>query len=138
MRTRRLVYRHSLQVPPDAIDELGHVNNVVYLGWLQDAARAHSDALGWTYERYRSLGSGWVVRSHFLEYLRPAFQGDELTVVTWVASVEARTSMRRYRIERDGREVLRAETNWAFVDFATGRPQRIPEEVLASFPVENL
>ncbi len=131
------VYSHRFLVPDDAIDVNRHVNNLAYLRWMQDVATAHSVAQGWPLERYLAAGAGWFVRSHYIEYLRPAFAGDELAVHTWVAGITSRSSPRRYRFvrEADGHSVANAETLWVFVDFASGRPVRIPDEVAGSFPV---
>ena len=60
------IFAHHHRVRTDEIDEQGHVNNLRYLAWMQTAAIAHSAAQGWTGQRYRDLGSGWVVRSHFI------------------------------------------------------------------------
>lgn len=127
------LYSHTLTVPSSAIDELGHVNNVTYVSWLQDAATAHSVAQGWDLSRYQGVGGGWVVGSHYIEYVRPAFEGEDLTVLTWVASMEPRRSLRRYRIVRGEKQIVRAETMWVFVDLRTGRPKAIPREVAGSF-----
>ncbi len=126
-------YRH--QVTYDEIDGVGHVNNIAYLRWMQDAAVAHSTAQGWPSEAYHQLGLGWVVRSHFIEYLVPAFSGDEIVVRTWVADMKRVTSMRRYELLRiaDGKQLAVASTNWAFVRFATLQPCRVPAEVLNAF-----
>jgi len=131
------IYIHRLEVPDDVIDVNRHVNNLAYLRWMQDVATAHSVAQGWPLERYLGIGAGWFVRSHFIEYLRPAFAGDALAIRTWVADIAARSSTRRYLFVRegDGQHVARAETLWVWVDFATGRPARIPGEVVASFPI---
>ena len=128
------IYYHHHSVEPAEIDDLGHANNVV---WLQAAAVAHSAAQGWPPERYRALGQGWVVRAHAIEYFQPAFAGDRIVVETWVAAMKKVTSLRRYRIVRagDGRLLATAETNWAFVDLAGGKPVRIPPEIAASFTV---
>jgi acyl-CoA thioester hydrolase len=128
-------YLHT--VAEDEIDEQGHANNVVYVAWMQAAAVAHSAALGWTAERYRGLGTGWVARSHTIEYLRPALAGDEIIVQTHVANMKKVTSTRVYRIIRraDHELLARAETNWAFVNFATGKPTRIPAEIAHAFPI---
>jgi acyl-CoA thioester hydrolase len=125
------VFEYLHTVADDEIDQQGHANNVAYVAWLQAAAIAHSAALGWTAERYRQLGMGWVVRSHAIEYLRPALAGDTILVQTHVADMKKVTSLRVYRIiRRTDRELLaRAETNWAFINYATGRPARIPAEV---------
>lgn len=126
-------YRH--QVTPDEIDGVGHVNNIEYLRWMQHAAVAHSTAQGWPSKAYHELGQGWVVRSHFIEYLVPAFSGDEIVVRTWVADMKRVTSMRRYELLRmaDGKQLAIASTNWAFVRFATLQPCRVPAEVLNAF-----
>jgi acyl-CoA thioester hydrolase len=116
---------------------MGHANNVVYIAWLQAAAVAHSAAQGWPGTRYHDLGQGWVVRSHAIEYLVPAFAGDHVVVETWVAAMKKVTSLRRYRIVRggDAAVVAAAETNWAFVDLASGKPVRIPPAVGEAFVV---
>ena len=84
-----------------------------------------------------ALGQNWVVRAHAIEYLLPAFAGDHVVVETWVASMKKVTSLRRYRISRsgDGALLATAETNWAFVDFTSGKPVRIPPEVGEAFAV---
>ncbi|NJM92380.1 MAG: acyl-CoA thioesterase, partial [Rhodospirillaceae bacterium] len=76
-----------------------------------------------------------VVRSHFIEYLRPAFAGDRIEVVTWAASLALREVTRKYLFRRTGSEQLlaRAETRWVYVDIKSGRPKRVPEDLLASF-----
>jgi acyl-CoA thioester hydrolase len=129
------VFEYPHEVRSDEIDEQGHVNNVVYVAWMQHAAVAHSAALGWTAARYRELGAGWVARTHHIEYLRPAMAGDKVVVQTHVAEMKKATSLRRYRIVRpaDGVLLARAETDWAFINFTTGRPARIPPEVVEAY-----
>jgi acyl-CoA thioester hydrolase len=122
-------------VPSAAIDANGHVGNLEYLRWMQDAAVAHSDAVGWTTERYRALGGTWVVRGHRIEYRQPAFEGQELVVQTWVTGFGRVQSQRRYRVWRPADRAVLAigETDWVFLDLAKGRPRSIPEELAASF-----
>ena len=130
------VYRH--QVVAAEIDELGHAGNVEFVKWLQHAAVGHSSALGWPGSRYRELGAGWVVRSHRITYLKPAYEGDLLEVRTWVADMKSATSLRKYEIRKTGgTRIAVAETDWAFVDYATERPMRIPPVVRESFPVRG-
>ena len=126
-------YRHTVR--RDEIDDLGHANNVSYVEWMQAAALAHSAEHGWTRDRYRNMGKGWVARSHKIEYLQPAFQDDRLVIETWVAHMKKVTSVRRYRITREHDDLLlaTAETKWAFVNYTTGQPMRIPREVIDSF-----
>ena len=128
-------YRHT--VHDDEIDGLGHANNVAYVDWMQSAAMAHSTAQGWPGERYRRLGSGWVARSHKIEYHKPAFAGDCLVVRTWVATLRKATSIRRYKILRAADDTLlaTAETKWAFIDYTTRQPMRIPPQVAESFQI---
>jgi acyl-CoA thioester hydrolase len=127
------LFRLELAVAPDAIDEFGHVNNQRYIAWMQDVAMAHSAANGWPMERYLQIGAAWVVRSHFIEYLRPAFAGDALDICTWASSLALREVVRKYSFRRAGQILARAETKWVYVDIKSGRPRRIPEELLASF-----
>jgi acyl-CoA thioester hydrolase len=131
------VFKYSHTVTADEIDQQGHANNVVYVAWMQAAALAHSAVLGWTPQRYQQLGMGWVARRHTIEYLRSALEGDEIIVETHVADMKKVTSTRLYRIVRraDQELLARAETHWAFVDYATGKPTRIPAEIAHAFPV---
>jgi acyl-CoA thioester hydrolase len=131
------IYSRSLTVPAEAIDVLGHVNNLEYVRWMQDVATEHSAAQGWPLERYVALGAGWFVRRHTVDYLRPAFAGDALTLLTWVAAFERSSSPRRYLFFRpaDGQVVARAETLWVFVRYATGAPLRIPPDLQSAFDV---
>jgi len=131
------VYEHRHTVGTDEIDPLGHASNVAYVEWMQAAALAHSAAQGWPADRYRALGLGWVVRAHTIEYLQPAMAGDAIVVRTWVATMRKATSNRRYRISRqsDGAVLATAETRWAFVDYATNQPIRIPREIAEAFVV---
>jgi acyl-CoA thioester hydrolase len=134
------IFEYAIEVRDSDIDVLGHVNNVVYIQWMQSAAYAHSAALGWTLERYLSLGAGWVARLHQIEYLQPAFAGQRVIVKTWVADMKKVTSMRRYRMVRMDlpmRETLLAvaHTNWAFIDYKRGTPIRIPAEMSVDFPL---
>ena len=124
------------------LDGLGHANNISYVKWMQSAALAHSAAQGWPVDAYSRLGCGWVVRSHFIEYLSPALLGDTIIVRTWVADMKKVTSLRRYRIvaTRSDKELIlaKAQTNWAFIDYRTGVPKRIPVEVSSAFEIADI
>jgi acyl-CoA thioester hydrolase len=127
------IFRQALIVSDEAIDDFGHVNNQRYVAWMQEVATAHSAANGWPMERYLQTGAAWVVRSHFIEYLRPAFAGDVLDICTWASSLALREVTRKYSFRRADQLLARAETKWVYVDIKSGRPKRIPEELLASF-----
>jgi acyl-CoA thioester hydrolase len=129
------IFEYTHVVTSDEIDALGHANNLRYLGWMQSAALAHSAAQGWPAEAYQRLGLGWVVRSHEITYERPAFVADAIVVRTWVAGFRRASSVRRYDIMRsaDGKRLATAATNWAFINFSTGMPARVPPEIVNSF-----
>jgi acyl-CoA thioester hydrolase len=131
------IYAKRFAVPSAAIDRQGHVNNLAYVAWMQDVAIEHSAAVGWPMDRYLTLGAGWVVRSHFVEYLRPAFAGEPLAIHTWVPEFTQRSTPRRYLFvrENDRQLLAQAETRWVFVDLATGRRRALPEELIAAFEV---
>ena len=131
------VFTHTIDVPTSAIDVNGHANNLEYLRWMQAVATAHSDAEGWTLARYQEARSTWVIRSHAIEYLRPAFAGETLLLLTWIGGFEGQTSPRHYLFWRAGdRKVLaRAQTLWVFINADTGRGQPIPDAFRAAFPV---
>jgi acyl-CoA thioester hydrolase len=137
-QTPAAIYREELTVPASAIDENGHVNNVAFVQWMQDVATRHFDAAGGRAAMH-AVGGAWVVRSHNVEYLLPAFAGERLQVLTWVASFNRALSLRRYRFLRaaDGKLLVRGETQWVFVSTATGRLLRIPAEIQRAFPIPS-
>ena len=132
--------------PPDAafaicrtveaadLDAQAHVNNVVYVRWVQDAAIAHWEALTTAETR---AAVGWVLLRHEIDYLHPAVLGDAVGVRTRVGHLEGLTFERHTEIRRpaDGRIVARARTLWCPIDPATGRPRRVPPELRALFSV---
>jgi acyl-CoA thioester hydrolase len=128
-------FLHAFAVDPSDIDELGHANNVVWVRWVNEAAIAHSRAVGLGPDAYFSMRVLWVVRRHDIEYLVPALSGESLEAITWVATLRGATSLRRTMIRRRSDRCLlaRAETTWALVDLETGRPRRIPKEILARY-----
>jgi acyl-CoA thioester hydrolase len=130
------VYQYPLKVPSSAVDINGHVNNLEYLRWMQEAAVSHSDIQGCT-KATIAAGATWVVRTHHIDYLRPAFAGEDIIVLTWVSNFRRVQSLRKYRIIRiqDKSVLVEGRTNWVFVDARAGRLRPIPQEVVASFDV---
>jgi len=130
-------YRRVFTIPADAIDENGHVNNVAYVQWMQDIAVEHYAAIGGL--EAQGKDSTWFVREHRIEYLLPAFAGEEIEVRTWVENVRRVRSLRRYEFVRrsDGSVLVRGETEWVFVDTKTGRPLSIPENVARVFDLSD-
>jgi len=128
------VYRLEIIVPAEAVDQNRHVNNVAYVQWMQEAAMQHSAATGCT-RMTEAIGATWVARMHRIEYLSPAFAGEAITVLTWVADFRKVRSLRRYQFIRaaDRKVLAQGETDWVLVDAATGRPRAIPGELAALF-----
>lgn len=128
------IFRFTFTVPKSAIDEYGHVNNVIYVQWMQDAATRHPQAIP---EFVQPENTGWFAREHRIEYLLPAFEGDELEVRTWVADMKRVRAQRKYDFTRksDGKLIAKGETHWIYVDLTTGRPIPIPEEMALLFPI---
>ncbi len=128
------VFRLHLRVPPEVVDTHRHVNNVAYVQWMQDAAIGHAEACGGA-RLAKEIGGSWFVRMHRIEYLKPAFLKDEITVLTWVADWRKVRSLRRYRFIRDQTVLAEGETEWVFVDATTGRPKPITERIVAVFGI---
>jgi acyl-CoA thioester hydrolase len=128
------VYRVEIIVPAAAVDRNRHVNNVAYVQWMQDAAIQHSAATGCT-RMTEEIGATWVARMHRIEYLSPAFAGEAITVLTWVADFRKVRSLRRYKFIRaaDQKVLAQGETDWVLVDVATGRPRGIPADMAKLF-----
>jgi len=131
-------FRWRLQVRHYEIDQLGHVNNAVYLNYLEQAAIAHCAALGFTPQRLIALGGLFVARRHEIDFLASAVAGDSLVVETWPAEMCGARAYRLYEVRRDdlqgaGALLVKARTLWAWVDVATGRPKPMPRALLDAF-----
>lgn len=131
-------YSKTITIPESVIDENGHVNNVAYVQWMQDVAIEHYTAIGGA-SPMQKVGATWVARSHLIEYLLPAFAGEEIEIRTWIENVRRVRSLRKYEFVRksDGKVLVQGETDWVFVDVKSGRPIAIPEEVLSVFTSLN-
>ena len=123
-------------VQPSELDDQAHVNNVVYVQWVQDIALAHWRTVA-SPEAQATLG--WVAMRHEIDYLRPAVLGDEIHVRTWVGHAEGLSFERNTEIRRasDDRLLAKARTLWCPVDLRTGRPRRVSAEIRAQFSDES-
>ncbi len=126
------VHVFEVKVTDSMLDDNGHVNNVEYVRWMQSAAISHSDAVGCT-EATQADGASWFVRSHHIEYLRPAQFGDTVAIRTWVEDVKRASSARRYEMFRNDELLARGSTDWVYVDGGSGRPRSIPEPIRTMF-----
>jgi acyl-CoA thioester hydrolase len=129
-------FEQRLRVVAADLDEQNHVNNVVYVRWVQDIATAHWRALA-TPELRAELA--WVARRHEIDYLAPALLDDDLLVHTRVGHAEGLLFERHTEISRlaDGRALARSRTLWIPVDARTGRPRRVGAEVRALVSVPD-
>ena len=131
------VFEKKIIVDESCIDVLNHTNNKVYLQWMEEAALEHSSALGWSIERYLQYQGGFVAAGHYMEFHRPTFLNDQLTMYTWVQNMESKRSLRRFTLVRDKKVCFIGATQWSFVSFVDGRSRDIPKEVAEAFPILN-
>ena len=124
----------GLEVTEADLDAQAHVNNVVYVRWVQDAATAHWEALT-TPETRAEVG--WVLLRHEIDYRRAAVLGDAVRVRTAVGHLEGLTFERHTVVRRAGDDAVLAEsrTLWCPVDPRTGRPRRVSAELRALFSI---
>ncbi|WP_300973596.1 thioesterase family protein [Sphingomonas sp. LHG3406-1] len=125
-------YSLQLTALPEHIDELGHVNNAVWVQWIQAVATSHWYSTAPV--QYRDAFV-WVVIRHEIDYLRPALVGDVVTGRTWVGDAPKGARFDRFMefTGPDGKLLVKARTTWAMLDKASGRPQRITTQIVAPF-----
>ncbi|NUQ17489.1 MAG: acyl-CoA thioesterase [Sphingomonas sp.] len=126
------VFELTFTAGPEHIDELGHVNNAVWVQWIQLIAVAHWDSVA---ARDHRDAYYWVVVRHEIDYLRAAREGDRITARTWVGEAPQGARFDRFVecVGPDGKLCVRSRTEWAIIDKALGRPVRVPAEVVAPF-----
>jgi acyl-CoA thioester hydrolase len=128
----------ELTVRPEDIDEYDHVNNAVYLTWLDRAAWSHSAALGVPLERCLALRRGMAAQRIEIDYLRAAVAGDRVLAATWIVSADGRLrAERRFQIRRpsDGATLARARIDYVCISLDTGRAVRMPETFACAYVV---
>lgn len=117
------------------LDVLGHVNNAVYLNWVEQVAIDHVEALGFGRAWSTDHGGAWVVREHHITYRRPVEYGDAVLVTTLPQELAGVRGIRRTEIHResDGELMTEVITHWIWVRAADGRPARVPDELLRTY-----
>ncbi len=120
-------YTYSLTVEPEHIDNLNHVNNVVYLQWVNDISEKHWNilAVNGLKEKYF-----WVVLRHELDYHNEAFLNDELSLQTWIGESKGVKSVRHVEIYKGDNLLLKAASTWCLIDAKTLKPTRIKNDIL--------
>ena len=125
-------YTATITAGPEDIDILGHVNNAVWVKWIQDVAVAHWHAIA---APEHDAAYIWVITRHEIDYRGNVFEGETVTAETWVQEPPKGARFNRYMkfTGADGKVRVEAKTTWAILDRATGRLVRVPEEVAAPF-----
>ncbi len=125
-------YELEIDIKPEDIDQLGHVNNVVYVKWVQDAAVAHWFSLASENDQKNLL---WVVVRHEIDYKRPALKEDTIIARTWVGAAYRRSFERLTEIYRksDMKLLAQARTLWCPIDAKTRRPTKVSADVYRKF-----
>ena len=128
------IFEMTVAVLPDDIDEQNHVNNAVYLRWIQDVATAHWKSLA---SAEAQAAIGWVVLRHEIDYRSPASLGDEIVLRTWVGEASRLKFERFTEVRRkiDNQLLAKARTVWVPIDSRTGKPTRVSADVRARFSV---
>lgn len=121
------IFTIELNVAPEDIDELNHVNNVVYLKWINLAATKHWMQL--TDNQFKEQYC-WVALRHEIDYLKPAFLDDLITISTWIGATQGVKSIRHVEIFANNQLLTRAKTIWVLLDAKTMRPRRIQDDIL--------
>lgn len=123
------VFEMHIKVENQHLDSFGHVNNVIYLQWMQDVAWAHSTRLGLDLAAYQQLDTAMVARQHQLTYLAACHLGESLTISTWLSQNDGFNLHRQYRLIRQSNQkmVFEAQTHWVCMRLSTGQPVRMPE-----------
>jgi acyl-CoA thioester hydrolase len=126
------IFERRIAATAEDADELGHVNNAVWVRWIQDMAVGHWEAVAPAEHRDAYI---WVVTRHEIDYLRAVLPGETVTGRTCVAEAPKGARFDRHVefLGEDGKPRVRAKTTWAILDRATGRPLRVPFEVAAPF-----
>lgn len=122
------VFEIKIVVPASAIDDMNHVNNVVYLQWVQDIAKQH-----WEHKTNENIRGTyvWVVLNHYLEYHSPAFENDNITLQTWIDHHSGAKSERHTKIINTSTQkvLVSTKTTWCLLAKETLRPARITQEI---------
>ena len=125
------VFAFAVDPAPEDFDANGHVNNVVYLRWVQDAATSHWGA---RMDADEQAQWAWVVLRHEIDYRRPLMPGEQARVRTWVGERHGARFIRYVRIDGpDGEVCAQATSDWCLIDAKTRRPTRVPAWMEARF-----
>lgn len=132
MQSHMNTFTRIFTASPEHIDELGHVNNAVWVQWLQDLSVAHWQAAA---DRVHVDAFFWVIVRHEIDYRGNIGLGEQATGRTWVPGAPRGARFARHAAFADarGRDIVTAISTWAMLDKATGRPARVTADIVAAF-----
>ncbi len=120
------IYEYSLIVSKEEIDALNHVNNVVYLKWINAISTLHWNSLSNDEINQKYI---WVASRHEIDYLKPAFLNEKITLKTWIETLEGVKSIRKVAVYRNETLLAKSKTTWILLDAKTQKLARIPKEI---------
>lgn len=126
----KVSFKHSFKVKLHDIDDLNHVNNVVYLQWVLEVSGMHWNILASDAIKKDSV---WVVLRHEIDYLAQAYVNDTITLYTWIGESSGVKSIRHVHIYCEEKLLVKCETTWCLVDAKTLKPKRISPEIFKLF-----
>jgi len=123
-------YSKTITVLPEHLDDLNHVNNVVYLQWVQDIAKEH-----WFSKTSSEINTAyfWVVVKHELEYKKPAFLDDVIMVTTYVEEFKGALSVRCVEFKKGEELIVKTRSQWCLIGAKDHKPKRVPLEISELF-----
>lgn len=133
------IFEQKIVVTEADLDQLGHVNNVKYVQWMQDVALAHTTALGLGLNEYLAMNHAMVASEHHVKYRKAALLNDELILRTWLGALSPFGSIRHYLFYRpsDRNIVFQAHTNWVCVEISTGKLKRLSPTFIQAYQPLN-
>jgi len=121
------VFETTYTVIASDIDELNHVNNVVYLSWIQNIANLHWTQLKQDQDTFAYV---WVVIRHEIDYIGQALLGDSIVAKTWVGETGGIRSIRHVEFYKNNKLIVKAQTTFCLVNSKTFKPTRITDQIL--------
>lgn len=122
-----VAYQFSFAVERKHLDTLNHVNNVVYVQWINDISEKHWSKITTPVLEKKYF---WVVIRHEIDYINQAVLGDNITIFTWVGKTSGVKSVRHVQIQKGNDVLVKAQTTWCLIDTKTRKPTRIKEDIL--------
>jgi len=133
------IYEKVIVITKEFIDMNKHVNNVVFLQFMQDVALEHSAINGYTLEKYQQLQTTWMAKKHCINYIKPVLLGQKIKIKTWIENISRTFAIRKYEFYniKDKSLVCEAESTWVYIDLVKNRPCKIDEEMKKAFLLSN-